>query len=299
MSTLIFVTSTITNPTYSYVVPIGDTFSTGLNVLNLNTFSSNTYGGTFTVTSTTSASGLFTVDSPPIDGTSNYELSLIISFNNGSVITPSTDIGTVGEIILGNTNFAFVSPSVDFNADLTNHSPFTEAGLVLGSLLDFTLACLHGSSLIETIDGQKRIDNIKTGDKVLSGPNLDRYASVKSLAHCWLSHMGNDHDAIIFEKGSLGENEPSERLIIDPGHPMCTKEEYLENGYEALKPAGSYWEERVGNKISANKWTDDIVQLESSKRYDIILEEPFNTFVANGVVVRAKGYKNNTYKHFV
>jgi len=208
-------------------------------------------------------------------------------------VTPDT-----GGPLLGTTNFDFVDTMFNFEVDFVNDIPFE--GLNLGSQLEFTFACLHGSSLIETIDGPKRLDKIKSSDKVLSGPNLDQYANVKTLAHCWLSHMGNDHDAIIFEKGSLGPNQPSQRLIIDPGHPMCTKEDYLENGYEALRPAGSYWEERLeSGQIQTEKWTDDSVQKESSRRYDIVLEEPFNTYVANGMVVRAKGYKNNTYKHFV
>ena len=54
-------------------------------------------------------------------------------------------------------------------------------------------------------NGSKRLDQIKAGDEVLSGANLDQYAEVKDVAHCWLSFMGVDHDAIIFEAGSLGD----------------------------------------------------------------------------------------------
>lgn len=148
-------------------------------------------------------------------------------------------------------------------------------------------------------DDSKRLDQIKYDDEVLSGDNLDEYAKVKGVAHCWLSFMGVDHDAIIFEAGSLGENEPTQQLIIDPGHPMCTKQEYLEKGIEALRPAGSFWEEFKGDKVYTKKWTDVLVQDEPSRRYDLILEEPFNTYVANGMVVRAKGYDNHRYKRFV
>ena len=148
-------------------------------------------------------------------------------------------------------------------------------------------------------EGTKRLDQIKQGDEVLSGNNFDQYTKVKGIAKCWLSFMGVDHDAIIFEPNSLGENEPNQRLIIDPGHPMCTRTEYLEKGYEALRPAGTFWDEFKGEKIYTKKWTDIFVQEEPSVRYDLILEEPFNTYLANGMVVRAKGYKDHRYQQFV
>jgi hypothetical protein len=162
-----------------------------------------------------------------------------------------------------------------------------------------SINCLHGSSIIQLRNGSKKLDQIRDGDEVLSGNNLDEYALVEGISHCWLSFMGVDHDSIVFEPGSLGENEPSERLIIDPGHPMCTKKEYLEKGYDALRPAGTFWEELKGDKIYTKKWTDISTQSESSRRYDLILEQPYNTYVANGIVVRGKGYRDHRYKRFV
>ena len=159
------------------------------------------------------------------------------------------------------------------------------------------ISCLHGSSLIKTNQGLRRIDEIKSDDLVLTGD--DQLAKVILVAHCWLSHIGKDHDAIIFEPNSLNKDEPSERLIIDPGHPMCTKEEYLENGYEALRPAGSYWEELKSDKIYSKKWTDVLVQEQPSRRYDLILEEPFNTYIANGMIVASKCYKHHIYKDLI
>lgn len=111
--------------------------------------------------------------------------------------------------------------------------------------------------------------------------------------------MGTTHDAIIFEPNSLGENEPSERLIIDPGHPICIKKEYEEKGYSALRPAGTFWEELKGEKVYTKKWDDVFVQSEKSVRYDLVLEEPFNTYVANDIIVRSAGYKDHRYKQFV
>ena len=167
----------------------------------------------------------------------------------------------------------------------------------LVAVFGIAAVCLHGSSIVQMKEGTKRIDQIRKGDEVLSGDH--KYAKVIKLAHCWLSFMSVDHDAIIFEPNSLGPNCPSERLIIDPGHPICTQKEYDEKGYEALRPAGTYWEESTGDKIITKKWTDIFVQNDKSLRYDLILEEPHNTYIANGMVVRSKGYKEHRYKDFV
>jgi hypothetical protein len=168
-----------------------------------------------------------------------------------------------------------------------------------GGTFNIIIACLHGSSLIQMKNETKRLDQIKVGDLVLSGTNLNEYAKVKDIAQCWLSFMGTDHDAIIFEIDSLGENEPTQKLIIDPGHPMCTQEQYLKNGHDSLRPAATFWEELKGDKIYTKKWTDIFVQEEPSVRYDLILEEPHNNYIANGIVVRSKGYRDHRYKQFV
>jgi hypothetical protein len=158
--------------------------------------------------------------------------------------------------------------------------------------------CLHGSSLIETQNGQRRLNQLKKGDKILS--NNNEYAEIKGISYCWLSFLGVDHDAIIFEVNSLGLNQPSQKLIIDPGHPICTREEYLEKGVDALRPAGTYWEElKDQGQVLTKKWTDIFIQTEPSVRYDLILEEPYNTYIANGIVIRSKGYRDHRYKQLV
>lgn len=158
-------------------------------------------------------------------------------------------------------------------------------------------ACIHRTSIVKTPSGEVPISKLLGGDSVFTADG--EIAKIREVVHCWLGFVGVDHDAIIFEPGSLGENEPNKRLIIDPGHPMCTKAEYLEKGYQALRPAGSYWEELRGDKVYTKKWTDIFVQQEPSRRFDLLLEEPYTTYIANGVVVRAKGYKSHTYKRFV
>lgn len=243
-----------------------------------------TFNLSFTVDTATSASVLLGFAFAP--GNIN------ISINSSNVTNISIPNTTIGTFIATFTNFpSLIVQTGQLIIGPTGNSIITSIPLLIA------VACLHGSNLVQMKDGTKRIDEIKKGDQVLTGSN--KYAEVKELVFCWLTHMGFDHDAVIFEKDSIGNDEPSQRLIIDPGHPMCTKREFLENGYEALRPAGSYWEENFNGQIYIKKWTDIFVQKEPSVRYDLILEEPHNTYIANEMVVRAKGYKNNTYKEFV
>ena len=229
------------------------------------------------------------LSSPLFRGT-NYIVNLAFPSS-----VSSTGLGS----ILASPTFNDI-PSTTLNISLLRNitlpTPPGGNGYFATSPPSFNPNCLHGSSLIHMKEGTKRIDKIQSGDIVISD---DKYAKVETVSTCWLTFMGTDHDAIIFEKDSLGVNEPYKQLIIDPGHPMCTKQEYEEKGYEALRPAGSYWEELKCDKIYTKKWTDILEHDEPSVRYDLILEEPFNTYIANGMVVQSKGYKDHRYKEFV
>ena len=258
-----------------------------------------TFGGAFTGRS-------FGFSPPP--ATTFFDTGFVLF--SGPIIPPGTYF-TVPITLSGGITPNTGTVSDFFEWTLQFRGPPVTTSFGMSAIIDGTgtfntdIACLHGSSLISMRNGTKRLDQIKEGDEVLSGNNLDKYTKVKGVAQCWVSFLGVDHDAIIFEPGSLSplgnneQNEPNKQLIIDPGHPMCTKAEYLEKGYDALRPAGTYWEEFKGDKIYTKKWTDVFVQEEPSVRYDLILEEPFNTYVANGIVVRSKGYKDHRYQQFV
>lgn len=222
-------------------------------------------------------------------GTYNFEITAI-GRTNPAIEFPD---GTLGNA----TVTLATTPVSQVFVPLTYSKP--TANTFISGNADVFVSCLHGSSLVKMKEGVKRIDQIEPGDEVLTGKNLDEYTKVKSVPRCWLSFLGVDHDAIIFEKDSLGPNQPEEQLIIDPGHPICTKEDYFEQGHDALRPAGSYWEELKGDKIYNKKWTDIYVQEEPSVRYDLILEGDYNTYVANGLVVESAVYKDHRYKQFV
>ena len=226
-----------------------------------------------------------------------HSFSIIIPVAN--VTGPAPPPG--GSLIIGTVTYSVNSLPVRTGSNQIDYFEFFGSFSITSSDVNIFVACLHGSSMIQIKDGTKRLDQIKEGDEVLSHSysGQQEYTQVKGIAQCWLSFMGVDHDAIIFEPNSLGTNEPDQQLIIDPGHPMCTQNEFLEKGPDALRPAATYWEEFKGDKVYTKKWTDVFVEDEPSVRYDLILEEPFNTYVTNGIVVRSKGYKDHRYKEFV
>lgn len=157
------------------------------------------------------------------------------------------------------------------------------------------ISCLHGGSLISTRKGLKRLDQIKPGDFVMTGHH-DEYARVLSLVSCWITHPGPPHDAVVIESNALGPRRPTHRLIIDPGHKISTTSV---SGKSKRKiqwiPAGSLVGTRPG--ISIGKWTDPIIQKDPSPRYDLVLEAPYESYVANGVMVASRKSPSNAGYH--
>jgi hypothetical protein len=94
---------------------------------------------------------------------------------------------------------------------------------------------IHGSSQVVTKNGLKKIKEITKDDYVLSGPKLDTFVQVKSISLCWLGpSKENIHDAVIFEKDSLGNMEPLEKFIID----IDPMKDYLEG--KKIRPVKEY-----------------------------------------------------------
>ncbi|MEM5804152.1 MAG: hypothetical protein QW350_05465 [Candidatus Aenigmatarchaeota archaeon] len=144
--------------------------------------------------------------------------------------------------------------------------------------------CIHGSSQVVTKNGLKKIKEITKDDYVLSGPKLDTFVQVKGISSCWLGpSKENIHDAIVFEKDSLGNMEPLERFIVDIDHPVGTMKDYLEG--KKLRPAKEY----LGTPgVFRAKWNNFVVQNEPSKRYDLILPKGYDVYIAHGIVVKAR-----------
>jgi hypothetical protein len=161
-----------------------------------------------------------------------------------------------------------------------------------------------------------RIDQIEKGEEVLSMvPDLDggghvATARVKEIWKCWSKHPQNAeaHDAVVFPPGSLALGEPSHQLVIDTGHPICRQSDYEVLGDSALQPAATHV--NVNSRIHVAKWTDSTLEENypdhnnhinrtntKSKseyvRYDLELEPPHTTYLANGIVVLARKSGND------
>lgn len=253
------------------------TFSTSTTTKNNLTIDSQNNIFSLTVTNgAITASAQFPVSVSP--GLHNFTLVIQISTATSSIISPTpangATIGT-GTIKFNDT------PSTEFSVPLV-----VQRGVASGSVNNQLINCLHGSSLVAAREGPKKLREIRNGDEVISGYNLNEYAKVKCVAQCWIKHPGPDHDAVIFEPNSLGPNEPSERLIIDPGHPISLQSDYLKYGIASLRPAASFLPSEPSDKIYVRKWIDELVQQEPSVRYDLLLEEPYSVYLANNIVVK-------------
>ena len=203
---------------------------------------------------------LFTLNLVP--GT--YDISLSFPAE-GNVTVPFS-----GYLEIKRPSGAAARPFLQYNA--------TTGQIFLSPPVGFVLVCLHGNSVIMTPNGNKFIKDAETGDKVITANG--EYAKILNVCHCWIEFPGPSHDAVIFEPHSLGDGLPSTRLIIDPGHPIKI------NKHDEFRPAGEFVND---DRIYVRKWTDEIIQNPTpSIRWDLVLEDGFDNYIANGVIVKSR-----------
>ncbi len=250
-------------------------------------------------------------------------MTIMFSRVNTPPFRTATFSGSVGALIPGiNNNITLLVPSNSIfinsggriqaiNGDITlsnNGTATITTGsipLVIDANGNYTLtgtvtpACLHANSVIVTSIGKSFIKDIKVGDKVLTGNG--HYAEVKNVSECWIKYPGPSHDAVVFESFSLTQDLPNEKLIIDPGHPIKL------NNEDDFRRAGEFVNEESikSNKIYVKKWTDESIQSPTpSLRWDLVLEDGFDNYIANGIIVKSRkdelvpGY-NHWYKYFM
>jgi hypothetical protein len=266
-----------------------------------DTFPCTLYKGTtsvadsyFVKTTSNTASGTFSV----LAGTSYSNIVFYFSnnYNSSNVtnINQSSDVTDVGSITSTNTT---LTPST-VNLGYTKLGTATDSNSYVSSQFSFTAACLHGNSLVTTENGPIKIKDLKINEKILTGDN--EYAKVLDVVQCWLKIPDHPyHNCIIFEPNSLGDKQPSEKLIIDPGHPICLLEEYKKNGIDALKRAGEFVNEN-NEQIYVSDWSDPSLgdDIDIRRRYDIVLESPYKTYIANNIVIMARESSTNAgYLH--
>lgn len=189
----------------------------------------------------------------------------------------------------------FTADGVYFSGTITmvaiGTDPVTGAITFSGQIIG---GCLHGSSLITTSTGLKRLDHITIQDQVLTGTG--DYAPVCGVVSCPLQTPDTQHTAVIFEPGSLGKNLPTDRLIMDPGHPLALPSDFKEQGMNALKPANQYRWDLKSKDITAQLYQD---LPEKTLRYDLVLGTDHHTYIANGMVIQSRATLDRAgYDHF-
>lgn len=154
------------------------------------------------------------------------------------------------------------------------------------------VVCLHGGALVEMADGsRKMIRDIAAGDIVRGADGREK--EVDELAICWLKDPSAPlaSRAAIIEPGAFGENLPTQRLIIDIGHPIGRVEDFGERGLAALHSIEES-ETQCGGLVEVARWDElyryDPTSGPDEKRYDLILKGGPSAYIANGLAVRSR-----------
>ena len=238
------------------------------------------------------------------------DINYVIIQNQQNIVTSTGTVNGVNVTILSG-----VSELTAINLTAANKSASINPSLVYldynnGSVNNYTLnsstssftisaVCLHENSKVITETGLKKIKDLTSDDKILSGNN--EFAKVLEIVPCWIQIPNQSvHTCVIFEPNALGDNQPSERLIIDPGHPMCTLEEYKNNNVDALRKALDFVDDN-NSLIRISNWSDPSIEYDDiyRKRFDIILEHPHSTFIANNIVIKSrKSVEDPGYLHY-
>lgn len=148
--------------------------------------------------------------------------------------------------------------------------------------------CLHGSSKVLMADGStKNLRDVEGGDLVRAADGKE--AKVVERVRCWRNPIEKDdpHRCAIFEPDSLGEGVPSERLLVDVGHPIGRLSEFSELGSGGLLPAIQFAEGLGEGQARVVSWSEAEDYLPDAWwRYDLILEEgTCGAYIVNGGVV--------------
>lgn len=156
--------------------------------------------------------------------------------------------------------------------------------------------CLHGDSVISMADGGKKsLKDIERGDVILGADGKGH--TVSKLAECWLKDPSIDTNprAVVVERGGFGGGIPTQRFIVDIGHPVGTVQDYRSGGLQGLRPLAEILATLPPSRENlfavvpwekVHEWTGEENQVQ--KRYDIILEDGPTAYIANGLAVRSR-----------
>jgi len=149
---------------------------------------------------------------------------------------------------------------------------------VLSSPTDFSstnFPCFLDGTMIKTINGEKNISTLKSGDKLLNDKN-----EIVTVEHVWIKdvvvpHKTAQHNMYpnLIPKDYFEENKPNKDLYISPQHKI------------------SYNGVLIDSKFLDNV-SQQIIEL-PFRYYNITLVEGYGTMIANGCVVETYKRKEN------
>lgn len=278
---------TLTNTTTSVNVPPGTpvsfvvtiTVAEGETPFNAISFTdplpSLASGSAWTI-ATQSPSGFFTITGAV--GSQNLALTtpLPSQFAPGSytvTLTANTTVSDAGETL---PSTATMTIQIEGSDGISQNISATATASVA--------VCIHKSSLIKLANGLEiEIYRLRPGEEIMGADG--RITKIVDVVPCWIDNKGT---CVIFEPNSLGLGVPSKRFAVDAGHPVCSPDEYINNGHKFTRVAKSYIGQNSG--IYATTW-DKVESLlpGENQRYDIIMpNDSCKAYIANGVVVQAR-----------
>jgi hypothetical protein len=288
---------TLTNTTTSVNVPPGTpvsfvvtiTVAAGETSFNAVSFTdplpSLASGSAWTI-ATQSPSGFFTITGAV--GSQNLALTTTLP----SQIAP----GTYTVTLTANTTMSDAGETLPSTATMTIQIEGTTG--IRQNISDTATAsvavCIHKSSLVLLANGLEiEIYKLRPGEEIMGADG--RITKIVDSVPCWIENKGT---CVIFEPNSLGLGVPSKRFAVDSGHPVCSPDEYINNGHKFTKVAKSYIGQNSG--IYGTTW-DQVESLlpGENERYDIIMpNDSCKAYIANGVVVQARQSRKDVGYHY-
>lgn len=160
------------------------------------------------------------------------------------------------------------SMTVNFTGAFGNSYGVSLVGVV-SSPTDFTteaFPCFLDGTMIKTIEGEKNIATLKSGDKLLNKDN-----EIVTIEHVWVKDVvfapeNVSHNVYpnLIPKDYFGENKPNKDLWISPQHKISYNDVMIDSKYLQIE--------------------QQIIEL-PFKYYNITLAEGYGTMIANGCVV--------------
>ena len=174
------------------------------------------------------------------------------------------------------------------DSDWNNYTVYDPRGISVCSL---AAACIYKGSLIDTPIGCVKIEDIRSGDKV-----LDDVGDECVVKHLVIFDIYRRHKLLKADKGSLGEGLPTEEFIIGEAHPMKLKSS------DELVRARKFATENTSDNVPQARCVNIVVE----QLYNLMFDKPVTnktfhgrpqgvTFVANGVIIEGL-YLNSKYK---